>query len=52
MKIRRVLDKKVGSKEYHKFLITLPKGVVKDSNLLNKNLKANVSKGKIIIEKD
>jgi hypothetical protein len=39
MKIRKVLDKKVGDTEYQKYLITPPKHVVEESNLLGKNLK-------------
>jgi hypothetical protein len=51
MKIRKVLDKKVGEKVYHKYLITLPKEVVENSNLLNKELKSHSGKDKIVIEK-
>jgi hypothetical protein len=50
MKIREVLDKKVGSTEYTRYITTLPKDVVKDSKLLGKELKARVEKGKIILE--
>lgn len=51
MKIRKVLDKKIGDYSYHKYLVTLPKNVVEKSTLLDKKLKATVYKGKIIIEK-
>jgi len=51
MKIRKVLDKKAGEKEYHKYLVTLPKEVVNDSKLLDKEIKARADKNKIIIEK-
>lgn len=50
MKIREVLDKKVGNIEYTRYITTLPKGVVKDSKLLGKELKARAEKGKIILE--
>jgi len=52
MKIRKVLDKKVGDTEYQKYLITLPKNIVKESNLLGKELKVKLEKGKIVIEKE
>ena len=50
MKIIKVLSKKLGNKEYIKYLINVPKKVIEDSGLLNKKLKATVEKGKIIIE--
>ena len=50
MKIREVLDKKVGNTEYTRYITTLPKDVVKDSKLLGKELKAKAEKGKIILE--
>lgn len=52
MKIIKVLSKKVGNAEYNKFLLNLPKGIVEDSNLLGKDLKAKVEKERIIIEKE
>ena len=52
MKIRQVLDKKVGDTTYSKYLITLPKGIVEESKLVGKELKAELDKGKIIIEAD
>ena len=33
MRIREVLDKKVGNTKYTRYITTLPKGVVKDSKL-------------------
>ena len=38
MKIRKVLDKKVGDVSYFKYLITLPKDIVENSRLLEKDL--------------
>jgi hypothetical protein len=51
MKIREVLDKKVGEVKYSKFLITLPKKIVEESGLIGKEIKAYLEKGKIVIEK-
>ena len=50
MKIRKVLDKKVGDKAYFKYLITLPKDIVESSGLLEKDLKVKRENNKIIIE--
>ena len=52
MKIREVLDKKVGNVKYTRFITTLPKEIVKESKLLGKELKARVEKGKIILEEE
>ena len=51
MKIIKVLSKKVGTTEYQKYLLNLPKDVVEESNLIGKELKAKADKEKIIIEK-
>ncbi len=52
MKIIKVLSKKIGDKEYSKYLVNLPKQVVEDSKLLGKDLKARVEKEKITLEKE
>jgi hypothetical protein len=52
MKIRQVLDKRVGDTEYSKFLVTLPKEIVQVSGLIGKELKAKAEKNKIVIEKE
>lgn len=52
MKIREVLDKKVGDTKYTRYIIILPKNVVAEANLLGKELKARNDNGKIIIEKE
>ena len=52
MKIREVLDKKVGNVKYTRFITTLPKDIVKESKLLGKELKARVEKAKIILEEE
>lgn len=51
MKIREVLDKKVGDVTYNRYILILPKEVVKESKLLGKELKASLKDGKIIVEK-
>ena len=43
------MSKKVNNKEYSKFIINIPKEIVRESELLDKELKMNVSKRKIII---
>ena len=50
MKIREVLDKKVGDTKYTRYITTLPNDVVKESKLLGKELKERAEKGKIILE--
>lgn len=52
MKIREVLDKKVGTKEYTRYIVILPKDIVAESKLLGKELKAKLERDKIIIEKE
>jgi hypothetical protein len=53
MKIAEVSNKKVGDKEYTKYMIpSIPKDIVKESGLLGKKLKAKAEKGKITIEKE
>jgi hypothetical protein len=52
MKIVKNLNKKVGDKEYFKYIISsIPEETIKESKLEGKNLKATAEKGKIIIEK-
>ena len=48
----KVLDKKVGDIEYIKYRINLPKQIVEDSGLKNKEIKVSLEKGKIIIKKE
>jgi hypothetical protein len=52
MKIGGVLDKKVGDVTYNRYILILPKDVVKESKLLGKELMAMVDKNKIVIEKE
>jgi len=52
MKIVKVMSKRIGNKEYSKYIINLPKEVVEESKLLSKQLKAKTGKDKIIIEKE
>ena len=51
MKIMKVIDKKVGDTTYIKYRINLPKKVVEDSGLKDKEIKVIESKGKIVIER-
>ena len=51
MKIMKAFDKKVGNTEYYKYRINLPKKLVDDSNLLGKEVKVKLEKGKIVVEK-
>ena len=50
MKIREVMDKKVGSTKYTRYILILPKELVKESKLLCKELKVKTDVGKITIE--
>lgn len=52
MKIREVLDKKVGNVTYNRYILILPKDIVKNSKLLGKELKASLKEDKIVIEKE
>lgn len=51
MKIMKGVDKKIGDTTYYKYKINLPKKVVEESKFIDKELKINFDKGKIIIEK-
>jgi hypothetical protein len=48
----KAFDKKVGETKYYKYRVNLPKKVVEESNLLGKEVKVRLEKGKIIIEKE
>jgi len=52
MKIIKVMSKKIGDKEYSKYLLNLPKNIVEESKLVGKKLKATTEKERIIIEKE
>lgn len=47
----KVKDKKVNDVEYYKYRINLPKKVVEDGKFLDKELKVELIKDKIIIKK-
>lgn len=51
MKIMKVLDKKIGETEYIKYRINLPKKLVEETKLLDKEVTVKADKGRIIIEK-
>lgn len=48
----KVIDKKVGDTTYIKYRINLPKKIVEDTKLLDKEVIVKEEKGKIIIEKE
>mgnify|MGYP001580836406 CR=1 FL=1 len=48
----KVLDKKVGDVTYYKYRINLPKEVVENSNFLDKELKVELKKDKIVVEEE
>ena len=52
MKILKAFDKEVKGKKYYRYRVNLPKQVIENSNLKDKELKARAEKEKIIIEKD
>jgi hypothetical protein len=52
MKIREVLDKKVGDIKYNRYIVILPKDIVQKSNLLGKEIKVTLKEGKIILQED
>jgi hypothetical protein len=52
MKIREVLDKKVGDVTYNRYILILPKDIVKESKLLGKELKASLKNHSITIEEE
>ena len=51
MKIMKVIDKKVGDVVYYKYRINLPKDIVENNDLLNRELKVEFKNNKITIEK-
>ena len=48
----KVLDKKIGNREYIKYRINIPKKVAEDSKLLDKEVVVILDKDKIIIKKE
>ena len=52
MKIMKVVDKKVGDTTYYKYRINLPKEMVEQLKLIDKELKVKTEGKKIIIEKE
>lgn len=51
MKIMKVIDKKVGDTTYIKYRINLPKQIVEDSGLKDKEVNVELEGKKIIIKK-
>ena len=52
MKIMKVKDKKVGDTQYIKYRVNLPKKIVEDSGLKEKEVIVKLEGKKIIIEKE
>jgi len=52
MKIMKVLDKKVGDTEYIKYRINLPKKIVEESGLKDKEIMIKLEGKKIVIERE
>jgi len=52
MKIIKVLSKTVKEKDYYKFIVSIPKDVVEQSELADKQLKAKAEKKRIILEEE
>lgn len=48
----KVIDKRVGDVVYYKYRINLPKEIVENNKLLDKELKVKFESGKIIVEKE
>jgi len=48
----KVFDKKIGETTYYKYRINLPKKVVEESDLEEKEVKVTLEKKKIIIKKE
>lgn len=46
----KVFDKKIGETTYYKYRINLPKKIVEELKLLDKELKIIIEKNRIIIE--
>ena len=47
----KVLDKKVGNTIYYKYRVNLPKDMVENLNLMDKEVKVREYNGRIIIER-
>ncbi len=52
MKIMKVVDKKIGDVVYYKYRINLPKDIVEENKLLDKELKVKFVRDSIVIEKE
>jgi len=51
MKIREVLDKKIGNKKYNRYIVILPKEEVKNSELIGEEIVVSSKKGEIKLNK-
>ncbi|MBS3159880.1 hypothetical protein J4436_03765 [Candidatus Woesearchaeota archaeon] len=52
MKILKAFDKEINNNKYFRYRINLPKRIIEESGLIDKELKIVFEKGKIIIEKE
>ena len=50
MRVQKRLSRKIDGREYYKYMINLPKDVIDKAGILDKELKAVVRRGKIVIE--
>ena len=50
MKILKAFDKEINNNKYFRYRINLPKRIIEESGLIDKELKIVFEKGKIIIE--
>lgn len=50
MKIMKQVDKKVGDVTYYKYKINLPKKVIEENKLQDKEFYVKFDKGKIVLE--
>ena len=48
----KVVDKKIGDVVYYKYRINLPKDIVEENKLLDKELKVKFVRDSIVIEKE
>ncbi len=47
----KVVDKKIGNTTYYKYRINLPKDVVEELKLVDKELKVEIDKDNLVIKK-
>ena len=50
MKIMKSVDKKIGDVTYYKYKVNLPKKIVEENNLADKEFNVKFDKGNIVLE--